>query len=162
MVENCFTSVSNGKSAIASAITDKGISTASDATFQIMATNISNIPAGSTVKTGTTAVSGQNGKLSFTCGFKPSGFVVFAWPTITYDTQSCEYNHLFNSGYYNGTEFKITALSCYTNTIVFKGQFTISSDKITLSDTSVTINFGVNSYFDVSESSYNAMWVAWS
>lgn len=34
------TSVSNGKSLIASAITDKGVSTASDATFQTMANNI--------------------------------------------------------------------------------------------------------------------------
>mgnify|MGYP004646875103 CR=1 FL=1 len=37
------TSVSNGKSLIASAITDKGVSTASDATFQTMANNISSI-----------------------------------------------------------------------------------------------------------------------
>ena len=35
-----FQSVSNGKSLIASAITDKGIATAADATFQIMADNI--------------------------------------------------------------------------------------------------------------------------
>ena len=41
------TSVSNGKSLIASAITDKGVSTASNATFQIMANNISNIQLGS-------------------------------------------------------------------------------------------------------------------
>lgn len=39
-------SVSNGKSLIASAITDKGVSTASDATFQTMATNISQIKSG--------------------------------------------------------------------------------------------------------------------
>ena len=38
-----FQSVSNGKSLIASAITDKGITTAADATFQIMATNIGKI-----------------------------------------------------------------------------------------------------------------------
>lgn len=37
------TSVSNGKSLIASAITDKGVSTASNATFQTMANNIRNI-----------------------------------------------------------------------------------------------------------------------
>lgn len=37
------TSVSNGKSLIASAITGKGVSTASDATFQTMANNISSI-----------------------------------------------------------------------------------------------------------------------
>ena len=37
------TSVSNGKSLIASAITDKGVSTASDATFQTMTNNIRSI-----------------------------------------------------------------------------------------------------------------------
>ena len=40
-MNSCFQSVSEGKSAIASAITDKGVSTASDATFQTMANNIS-------------------------------------------------------------------------------------------------------------------------
>ena len=39
-VNNLKSSVSNGKSLIASAITDKGVSTASDATFQTMANNI--------------------------------------------------------------------------------------------------------------------------
>lgn len=39
-VNELFTSVSNGKSKVASAITDKGVSTAQDATFDQMATNI--------------------------------------------------------------------------------------------------------------------------
>jgi len=42
--QELFTSVSNGKTNVASAITDKGISTASDATFDTMATNIRKIP----------------------------------------------------------------------------------------------------------------------
>lgn len=42
-VQECFQSVSEGKSAIASAITDKGVSTAADATFQQMSENIENI-----------------------------------------------------------------------------------------------------------------------
>lgn len=42
-VDDCFTSASNGKAAIASAITGKGVSTAADATFAAMAANISNI-----------------------------------------------------------------------------------------------------------------------
>ena len=41
-----FQYVSNGKSKIAAAITDKGITTAADATFQVMADNIAIIPAG--------------------------------------------------------------------------------------------------------------------
>lgn len=45
-VQECFQSVSNGKSAVASAITDKGVQTASDATFATMASNIRNIPSG--------------------------------------------------------------------------------------------------------------------
>ena len=41
-----FQYVSDGKSKIAAAITDKGITTAADATFQVMADNIAIIPAG--------------------------------------------------------------------------------------------------------------------
>lgn len=40
-------SVSDGKALVASAITDKGVATASDAAFQTMANNIRNIPTGS-------------------------------------------------------------------------------------------------------------------
>ena len=39
-------SVSDGKALVASAITDKGVATASDATFGVMANNIRNIPTG--------------------------------------------------------------------------------------------------------------------
>ena len=42
-VNDLFQSVSNGKTLVANAITDKGVSTATDATFATMATNISNI-----------------------------------------------------------------------------------------------------------------------
>ncbi len=38
------TSVSEGKSLIASAVTDKGVNTAEDASFQTIASNIKNIP----------------------------------------------------------------------------------------------------------------------
>lgn len=51
-LDSLKTSVSNGKSLIASAITDKGVSTASDATFQAMADNIESIvsvPSGVTI-----------------------------------------------------------------------------------------------------------------
>ena len=45
-VNECFQSVSDGKAAVASAITDKGVTTASDATFATMATNIGKISTG--------------------------------------------------------------------------------------------------------------------
>lgn len=46
-LEELFQSVSNGKSLVANAITGKGVSTATDATFATMATNISKISASS-------------------------------------------------------------------------------------------------------------------
>lgn len=42
-IDELFTSVSNGKALVASAITGKGIATSSDATFQTMASNIEKI-----------------------------------------------------------------------------------------------------------------------
>lgn len=45
-VDELFTSVSNGKALVASAITDKGIVTSNDATFETMASNIAAIESG--------------------------------------------------------------------------------------------------------------------
>ena len=42
-LEECFQSVSNGKALVASAITGKGVNTASDATFETIAENINSI-----------------------------------------------------------------------------------------------------------------------
>ena len=46
-LDKVFQSVSDGKGKVAAAITDKGIETAADATFETMATNISNLSSGS-------------------------------------------------------------------------------------------------------------------
>ena len=48
VVDELFTSVSNGKTSLASAITDKGQSTSASDTFSTMATNISKIQTGIT------------------------------------------------------------------------------------------------------------------
>ena len=45
-INETFTSVSNGKTAIAAAITDKGVATAASDSFATMAANIASIPAG--------------------------------------------------------------------------------------------------------------------
>lgn len=50
-LDEVFTSVSNGKRLVASAITDKGVSTEDDATFQVMANNINDIATGNTSNT---------------------------------------------------------------------------------------------------------------
>jgi hypothetical protein len=42
-IEECFQSVSDGKSLVAAAITGKGVTTAADASFSVMAGNIANI-----------------------------------------------------------------------------------------------------------------------
>lgn len=55
------TSVSEGKALVAAAVTDKGVSTAADATFQTIATNIGSIVTGST---GYTSVSKVNDNVS--------------------------------------------------------------------------------------------------
>ena len=49
-LDEVFQSVSNGKELIASAITDKGVETNSDATFTAMAENIGNIQTGGASK----------------------------------------------------------------------------------------------------------------
>ena len=51
-LESCFQSVSDGKSLVASAITDKGVTTASDATFETMANNITSLETGGLLKPG--------------------------------------------------------------------------------------------------------------
>lgn len=50
-LDEVFTSVSDGKLLVASAITDKGVSTEDDATFQVMANNINDIATGNTSNT---------------------------------------------------------------------------------------------------------------
>ncbi len=50
-LDEVFQSVSNGKRLVASAITDKGVSTEDDATFQVMANNINDIATGNTSNT---------------------------------------------------------------------------------------------------------------
>jgi hypothetical protein len=50
-LDEVFTSVSDGKRLVASAITDKGVSTEDDATFQVMANNINDIATGNASNT---------------------------------------------------------------------------------------------------------------
>lgn len=51
-ITELFQDVSNGKQLIATAITDKGVTTSSDSTFQTMATNIGNISGGNSSNNG--------------------------------------------------------------------------------------------------------------
>ena len=60
------TSVSEGKSLIATAVTDKGVQTAADATFQTIATNIGSIPTGYTSVASSSAEFTQYANMDFT------------------------------------------------------------------------------------------------
>lgn len=86
--DECFQSVSNGKTLVASAITGKGVETSLDATFEIMAQNIETIPTGKFIALGdgtswdVKSVCEQNGidytKLTtsnFACGMVKVGAV---------------------------------------------------------------------------------------
>ena len=59
-IESLKSSVSNGKALVASAITDKGVTTAADATFQQMADNIRKIPSGRIYGTIRYPINGDN------------------------------------------------------------------------------------------------------
>lgn len=72
-INEVFQCVSNGKVLVATAITDKGIDTSSDATFEVMASNISKIQSGgeaSQIKTETRILSGEAITCTHTVGKK--------------------------------------------------------------------------------------------
>lgn len=84
-VNELFTSVSNGKALVASAITDKGVDTANDATFEVMATNIAEIKTGGSdnfpIGDGNTHIwiSLAEGRTSPTLGVIVKGTIMVDW-----------------------------------------------------------------------------------
>lgn len=103
--DQLFTSVSNGKSAIANAITGKGIYTAPNAEFATMANNISNIQTGRKEARGTVSnfTSGSNRMISIQgLGFRPK-IALLARQTGPIDTLS------FRTVYVDGSTFSPSA-----------------------------------------------------
>lgn len=74
-------SVSDGKKKVASAITGKGVNTASDATFDQMATNINQISTGKKSHSGTITSSSDSRQYSF--ALPSQGYRWASWITIT-------------------------------------------------------------------------------
>lgn len=76
-IDQLFTSVSNGKSEIASAITDKGVSTSADASFATMAENIGKISTGSNVAIGSArGYSATTITINWNLNFTPKFFII--------------------------------------------------------------------------------------
>lgn len=96
-------SVSNGKSLIASAITDKGVDTAQDATFQQMAENIGQISGGSDTSDATaTSFDILAPKTAYTANGKVAGVIpTLAAQTITPGTAD---KTISNGQYLGGTQ----------------------------------------------------------
>lgn len=93
-----FTSVSNGKSLVASAITDKGVPTASDATFQTMADNISQISGGGGGEEGYIAYTSKPFKkedlVSYTCA-NMRGNITLGDNTVTIQSTTTGNNYTY-------------------------------------------------------------------
>lgn len=67
--------VTSGKSAVASAITNKGVTTAANASFSTMASNVTNIPIGVKYKTGS-ITSASTGSSTISTSFAPSTVII--------------------------------------------------------------------------------------
>ena len=110
-------SVADGKSAIASAITSKGVNTASDAAYATMAANIKSIKTTPTLKTASHTFSfGGTGTASYTF----NGFTFLGITNISFSRD-------------DGRKWKRTAnVSGTTVTVTISGDEHIDSQEITV------------------------------
>ena len=96
-----FQSVSEGKSAIAAAVTDKGVQTAADATFQQIAANVGNIPVLDTSDANATASQILSGYSAYVNGSKINGSMVNRGAVSASVSPGGSYT--IPAGYHNGS-----------------------------------------------------------
>lgn len=128
-IDQLFTSVSNGKSLIASAITDKGVSTSANDTFQQMATNISNIQTGFkiTSESFSQSVSSTDWNRSWVIPLSRSGYTLWEncfvqitqffvqWRTTSGAGGQYEYNSEIWEITLDGNQLTIPVMYAYNN-----------------------------------------------
>lgn len=102
-------SVSDGKSAVASAITSMGVSTESDATFETIATNVSNISKDANA----VATNILSGKTAYSGGAKITGTMTNNGAKTS--SLNCSGSYTIPAGYHNGSG-KVTANSLASQT----------------------------------------------
>ena len=93
-IDQLFTSVSNGKQQIASAITDKGVSTSANDSFATMAENIGKISTGVNMVSATAIANGGQANEALTFTFSSISVPQYAF--LCYTTPSTEQFYITN------------------------------------------------------------------
>lgn len=123
-VEECFQSVSNGKALVASAITDKKITTDANATFETMANNIRALKLGSGNATTGDVLSGKT--FTNSDGVEYTGTMTNQGAKTA--SLNCGGSYTIPAGYHNGSG-KVTANSLASQTSATAAAADIASGK---------------------------------
>lgn len=178
ILDELFTSVSNGKASVASAITDKGVTTAQDATFAQMAANILSIegsggggglPIGiaeiaygvftpTRKGDGATPIIGSDGMtnpraflVEHGMSGVPDGYI--AIPSVWYDTQDSQ---IFASVYFKGI-----ARMCYGRRSVSSGTTWAGNHELTAKSDGGASLYGDETYINLVGGSFAQFCPTW-
>lgn len=111
--DQCFQSVSEGKSIVAAAVTDKGVQTAADSTFQQIADNIEAISQLDTSDANATSSQILSGYSAYVNGSKVTGTMTNCGAVTS--SLNCGGSYTIPAGYHNGSG-RVTANSLASQT----------------------------------------------